>query len=206
MKKKIFATVLPILAGITLVGTGFSVWYFTSNNTTADLSVDVDMAGYVSVGSLTPTSTATKLYLDSTKTGDNGQNGINLMSSDSDYVSGNDINLTFTATTEDSGTFSGNATVTLTLTVDNDVDSYIAFGLEGETFPSTPNAEESTTTYTYTTDSIAVNDATVRIDMPAFTFAYESGKEPTNVDSYNTLAGVITDSTITIEYELTWAN
>ena len=204
MKKKIFATVLPILAGITLVGTGFSVWYFTSTNTTAELSVDVDMAGYVSVGSLTPTPTATKLYLDSTTTGDNGHNGINLMSSDSDYVSGNDINLTFTATTEDSGTISGNATVTLTLTVDNDVDNYIAFRLEGETF--TPNAGESKTTYTYTTDSIAVNDATVSIDMPAFTFAYESGKEPTNVDSYNTLAGVINDSTITIEYELTWAN
>ena len=204
MKKKIFATVLPILAGITLVGTGFSVWYFTSNNT-ADLSVDVDMAGYVSVGSLTPTRTATKLYLDSTTTGDNGQNGINLMSSDSDYVSGNDINLTFTATTEGSGTISGNATVTLTLTVDNDVDSYIVFGLEGEKF--TPNDEDpTTTTYTYTTDSIAVNDATVSIDMPAFTFAYESGKEPTNVDSYNTLAGVITDYIITIEYELTWAN
>lgn len=205
MKKKIFATVLPILAGITLVGTGFSVWYFTSTKTTAELSVDVDMAGYVSVGSLTPTPTATKLYLDSTTTGDNGHNGINLMSSDSDYVSGNDINLTFTATTEDSGTISGNATVTLTLTVDNAVDNYIAFGLEGETF--TPNAGDSKTTYTYTTDSIAVNGATVSIDMPAFTFAYESGKEPTNVDSYNTLAGVITDSTtITIKYELNWAN
>lgn len=204
MKKNIFATVLPILAGITLVGTGFSVWYFTSTKTTAELSVDVDMAGYVSVGSLTPTPTATKLYLDSTTTGDNGHNGINLMSSDSDYVSGNDINLTFTATTEDSGTISGNATVTLTLTVDNAVDNYIAFGLEGETF--TPNAGDSKTTYTYTTDSIAVNGATVSIDMPAFTFAYESGKEPTNVDSYNTLAGVITDSTITIKYELNWAN
>lgn len=204
MKKKIFATVLPILAGITLVGTGFSVWYFTSTKTTAELSVDVDMAGYVSVGSLTPTPTATKLYLDSTTTGDNGHNGINLMSSDFDYVSGNDINLTFTATTEDSGTISGNATVTLTLTVDNAVDNYIAFGLEGETF--TPNAGDSKTTYTYTTDSIAVNGATVSIDMPAFTFAYESGKEPTNVDSYNTLAGVITDSTITIKYELNWAN
>lgn len=205
MKKKIFATVLPILAGITLVGTGFSVWYFTSTKTIAELSVAVDMAGYVSVGSLTPTPTATKLYLDSTTTGDNGHNGINLMSSDSDYVSGNDINLTFAATTEDSGTISGNATVTLTLTVDNDVDNYIAFGLEGETF--TPNAGESTTTYTYTTDSIAVNGDTVSIDMPAFTFAYESGKEPTNVDSYNTLAGVITDSTtITIKYELKWAN
>lgn len=204
MKKKIFATVLPILAGVTLVGTGFSVWYFTSTNTTAELSVDVDMAGYVSVGSLTPTPSATKLYLDSTTTGDNGHNGINLMSSDSDYVTGNDINLTFNATTETSGTISGNATVTLTLTVDNDVDSYIAFGLDGETF--TPNAGDSTTTYTYTTDSIAVNGATVRIDMPAFTFAYEEGKEPTDVDSYNTLAGVITDSTITIEYELTWAN
>lgn len=204
MKKKIFATVLPILAGITLVGTGFSVWYFTSDETASNLSVDVDMAGYVSVGSLTPTPTATKLYLDSTTTGDNGQDGINLMSSDSDYVTGNDINLKFTATTEDSGTFSGNATVTLTLTVDNDVDSYIAFGLEGETF--TPNVGESTTTYTYTTDSIAVDGATVNIDMPAFTFAYDSGKEPTDVDSYNTLARVITDSTITIKYELKWAN
>ena len=205
MKKKIFATVLPILAGITLVGTGFSVWYFTSDETIAELSVDVDMAGYVSVGSLTPTPTATKLYLDSTTTGDNGQDGINLMSSDSNYVSGNDINLTFTATTEDSGTFSGNATVTLTLTVDNAVDNYIAFGLEGETF--TPNAGEPRTTYTYTTDSIAVNDDTVSIDMPAFTFAYESGKEPTDVRSYNTLADVITDSTtITIKYELNWAD
>lgn len=204
MKKKIFATVLPILAGITLVGTGFSVWYFTSTNTTAELRVDVDMAGYVSVGSLTPTPSATKLYLDSTTTGDNGHNGINLMSSDSDYVTGNDINLTFAATTEDSGTISGNATVTLTLTVDNDVDSYIAFRLDGKTFD--PNAGDSTTTYTYTTDPIAVNGATVIIDMPAFTFAYEEGKEPTDVNSYNTLAGVITDSTIIIKYELNWAN
>lgn len=204
MKKKIFATVLPILAGVTLVGTGFSVWYFTSTNTTADLEVHVDMAGYVSVGSLTPTPSATKLYLDSTITGDNGHNGINLMSSDSDYVTGNDITLTFNATTEDSGTISGNATVTLTLTVDNDVDSYIAFGLDGKIFK--PNRGESTTTYTYTTDLIAVNGATVSIDMPAFTFDYEEGKEPTDVNSYNALAGVITDSTIFIEYELTWAN
>lgn len=204
MKKKIFATVLPILAGVTLVGTGFSVWHFTSTNTTADLKVNVDMAGYVSVGSLTPTPSATKLYLDSTTTGDNGHNGINLMSSDSNYVTGNDITLTFTATTEDSGTISGNATVTLTLTVDNDVDSYIAFGLDGKTFD--PNPGDSTTTYTYTTDSIAVNGAEVNIDMPAFTFDYEEGKEPTDVSTYKALAGVITDSTITIKYELTWAN
>ena len=206
MKKKIFATVLPILAGVTLVGTGFSVWYFTSTNTTADLEVHVDMAGYVSVGSLTPTPSATKLYLDSTTTGDNDHNGINLMSSDSDYVTGNDINLKFTATTENenSGTISGNATVTLTLTVDNDVDNYIAFGLDGKTFD--PNSGDSTTTYTYTTDSIAVNSATVIIDMPAFTFDYEEGKEPTDVNSYNILAGVITDSTIIIKYELNWAN
>lgn len=206
MKKKIFATVLPILAGVTLVGTGFSVWYFTSTNTTADLEVHVDMAGYVSVGSLTPTPSATKLYLDSTTTGDNGHNGINLMSKDSDYVTGNDINLKFTATTENenSGTISGNATVTLTLTVDNDVDSYIAFRLDGKTFDTNPG--DSTTTYTYTTDSIAVNSATVIIDMPTFTFDYEEGKEPTDVNSYNTLAGVITDSTIIIKYELNWAN
>lgn len=204
MKKKIFATVLPILAGVTLVGTGFSVWYFTSTNTTADLEVHVDMAGYVSVGSLTPTPSATKLYLDSTTTGDNDHNGINLMSSYSDYVTGNDITLTFNATTEDSGTISGNATVTLTLTVDNDVDSYIVFGLDGKIFD--PNLGVSTTTYTYTTDLIAVNGATVSIDMPAFTFAYEEGKEPTDVNSYNILAGVITDSTIIIKYELNWAN
>lgn len=204
MKKKIFATVLPILAGITLVGTGFSVWYFTSTKTTAELSVDVDMAGYVSVGSLTPTPTATKLYLDSTTTGDNGLNGINMFDAEGSVC--NDVDLAYTL----DGTILDGTTlqVTVTMEITIDLDAYVDVQLgEGNWSRITSTVPSDFNRYTKTFENLPVSNNT--IDMPAFAFSYPSTGnqvEPKTLEEWNDLNSIIPDSAINFTYELSFDN
>ena len=66
--KKIFAgVVLPTLAAVAVIGSGFSVWFFGENQTkvSSDASVQVDML--MRIGELTMKTEASTLHLDQTQ-------------------------------------------------------------------------------------------------------------------------------------------
>ena len=66
--KKIFAgVVLPTLAAVAVIGSGFSVWFFGENQTkvSSDASIQVEML--MKIGELTMKTEASTLHLDQTK-------------------------------------------------------------------------------------------------------------------------------------------
>ncbi len=203
MKRKTLTLVLPLLAGITLVGSGFSVWYFTAN-TSNEREVDVQLASYVDIGELSFVRTPTLLYLDSTRHGDNGLNGINMFDAEGSVC--NDVDLAYTL----DGTILDGTTlqVTVTMEITIDLDAYVDVQLgEGNWSRITSTVPSDFNRYTKTFENLPVSNNT--IDMPAFAFSYSSTGdqvEPKTLKEWNALNSIIADSAINFTYELSFDN
>ena len=203
MKRKTLTLVLPLLAGITLVGSGFSVWYFTAN-TSNEREVDVQLASYVDIGELSFVRTPTLLYLDSTTHGDNGLNGINMFDAEGSVC--NDVDLAYTL----DGTILDGTTlqVTVTMEITIDLDAYVDVQLgEGNWSRITSTVPSDFNRYTKTFENLPVSNNT--IDMPAFAFSYPSTGnqvEPKTLEEWNDLNSIIPDSAINFTYELSFDN
>lgn len=203
MKRKTLTLVLPLLAGITLVGSGFSVWYFTAN-TSNEREVDVQLASYVDIGELSFVRTPTLLYLDSTTHGDNGLNGINMFDAEGSVC--NDVDLAYTL----DGTILDGTTlqVTVTMEITIDLDAYVDVQLgEGNWSRITSTVSSDFNRYTKTFENLPVSNNT--IDMPTFAFSYPSTGdqvEPKTLKEWNALNSIIADSTINFTYELSFDN
>ena len=76
MKHRAIAVIVPALVGVTLVGTGFSVWYFADNNSSnrkQDVSLNLKVTGAASIGSITiPDKDSYNLTFDAPKDTDSG--------------------------------------------------------------------------------------------------------------------------------------
>lgn len=203
MKRKTLTLVLPLLACITLVGSGFSVWYFTAN-TSNEREVDVQLASYVDIGELSFVRTPTLLYLDSTTHGDNGLNGINMFDAEGSVC--NDVDLAYTL----DGTILDGTTlqVTVTMEITIDLDAYVDVQLgEGNWSRITSTVPSDFNRYTKTFENLPVSNNT--IDMPAFAFSYPSTGnqvEPKTLEEWNDLNSIIPDSAINFTYELSFDN
>ena len=203
MKRKTLTLVLPLLACITLIGSGFSVWYFTAN-TSNEREVDVQLASYVDIGELSFVRTTTLLYLDSTTHGDNGLNGINMFDAEGSVC--NDVDLAYTL----DGTILDGTTlqVTVTMEITIDLDAYVDVQLgEGNWSRITSTVPSDFNRYTKTFENLPVSNNT--IDMPAFAFSYPSTGnqvEPKTLEEWNDLNSIIPDSAINFTYELSFDN
>lgn len=223
MKKKILGILTPILAGVTLIGTGFSVWYFTdSTSTEKSLNVTVTLADYVTIGSLetSPKYDNYELRFDSTKV--SGENsGIHLYgkTSASDFTLADDINLTYTYGTSESN--GERPTLKLTVTVPgvankqgnpSSLADYLDINLASTNWTNqTSSTESGNTVYEYsvsTSSSTLDQNGTITINMPAFQFLYKEGMEPENADEWETLNNILNNTddvganTVTFDYEL----
>lgn len=203
MKRKTLTLALPLLAGITLVGSGFSVWYFTAN-TSNEREVDVQLASYVDIGELSFVSTPTLLYLDSTTHGDNGLNGINMFDADGNVCNDVDLSYTLDGTVLDGTTLQVKVTMEITI----DLDAYVDVQLgEGNWSRITSTVPSDFNRYTKTFENLPVSNNT--IDMPAYAFSYPSTGnqvEPKTLEEWNALNSIIADSAINFIYELSFDN
>lgn len=69
MKNKILGIVVPALAAVAVIGTGFATWQFTENGASA--SIGATLEGYTNLGDITiKNATNATLNLDSSTTGD----------------------------------------------------------------------------------------------------------------------------------------
>ena len=203
MKRKTLTLALPLLAGITLVGSGFSVWYFTAN-TSNEREVDVQLASYADIGELSFVRTPTLLYLDSTKHGDNGLNGINMFDAEGSVCNDVDLAYTLDGTILDGTTLQ--VTVTMEITIDLDVYVDVQLG-EGNWSRITSTVPSDFNRYSKTFDNLPVPNNT--IDMPVFAFSYPSTGdqvEPKTLKEWNDLNSIIPDSAINFTYELSFDN
>ena len=203
MKRKTLTLALPLLAGITLVGSGFSVWYFTAN-TSNEREVDVQLASYVDIGELSFVRTPTLLYLDSTTHGDNGLNGINMFDADGNVCNDVDLSYTLDGTILDGTTLQ----VTVTMEITIDLDAYVDVQLgEGNWSRITSTVPSDFNRYTKTFENLPVSNKT--INMPAYAFSYPSTGnqvEPKTLEEWNALNSIIADSAINFTYELSFDN
>ena len=210
MKRRILGIVVPILAGLTIVGTGFSVWYFTSDTTETSFDAQVNLAGYAEIGNLQIKDRANhyRLFLDSTRDG-----GIALQSSadGAAWTDTNTIDLTYELSVQDA-TYTDlndkNPQITMAFTVPAALETYVSITLNsGALTPGTPT---DTITYTYTGQLDFPNpvaSGTYDIEMPTFVFAWQDGQEPNSSATYAAAAqAALASGEISITYTLAWVN
>ncbi len=203
MKRRILGIIIPVLAGVTIVGTGFSVWYFTDNNSSsASASVNVNLSGYAEIASITIPNTANyTLDLDSSSSTDTG---IHLNNSTArataDQIS--DVTVNLNANALNGETLERNLTVTATITFTGDLGNYVSFALDNDPVFSWTG---TTGTFTTTIDTASVT-ATTTLKVPnlPLTFSW-TDEQPTSVEEWNALNKVVQGSKLNITYTVAWA-
>ena len=200
MKRRILGIIIPVLAGVTIVGTGFSVWYFTDNTgKTATTSVDVNLSGYAEIANITIPNTANyTLDLDSsTDTGIHLNNST--ASATADQIS--DVTVNLNANALNGETLERDLTVTATFKFTGGLDSYVSFALDNDPVSSWTG---TTGTFTTTIDTASVTTATT-LNVPDLALTFSWKDEPTTVDEWNDLNTVVKGSSLDITYTVAWA-
>ena len=200
MKRRILGIIIPVLAGVTIVGTGFSVWYFTDNTgKTATTSVDVNLSGYAEIASITIPNTANyTLDLDSsTDTGIHLNNST--ASATADQIS--DVTVNLNANALNGETLERDLTVTATIKFTGGLDSYVSFVLDNGPVSSWTG---TTGTFTTTIDTARVTTTTT-LNVPDLALTFSWKDEPTTVDEWNDLNTVVKGSSLDITYTVAWA-
>ncbi|MCI7527005.1 MAG: hypothetical protein MSA65_01610 [Mollicutes bacterium] len=213
-KRKILMLTLPLVGVATIVGSGFSAWYFneTTVSTSAKLGVAVTEL-HVTAGTLKTTLPAgAKVVLDqggATKVNDLDQLIYVATESSGSYAEVESFDVTFSIPTtsaaglKDSGI---TATLTLTPTVNPTLLEYIdvttslitlnkTFTLAADENPGdgwTRSISGDNTLYTTTVSLPASNAGTL--------FTYKTGKKPTTVAAYNAMTTALSSVTEAITF------
>ena len=213
-KRKILMLTLPLVGVATIVGSGFSAWYFneTTVSTSAKLGVAVTEL-HVTAGTLTTTlPVGAKVVLDqggATKVTDLTELIYIATESGGNYTKVNSFDVTFSIPTtsaaglKDSGI---KATLALTPTVNTTLSTYIdvttslitlnkTFTLAADETPGdgwTRSISGDNTLYTTTVSLPASNAGTL--------FKYKEGKKPTTVAAYNAMTTALSSVTEAITF------
>ena len=202
MKRRILGIIIPVLAGVTIVGTGFSVWYFTDNSgNTARTSVNVNLSGYAEIASITiPNTTNYTLDLDSSSSTDTGIHLNNsTASATADQISKVTVNLNADALNGE--TLERDLTVTAKIALTGGLDKYVSFALDNDPVSSWTG---TTGTFTTTIDTARVTTTkTLNVPNLALTFSW-TDEQPTTVDEWNVLNAVVEGSSLDITYTVAW--
>lgn len=219
MKRKLILGLLSVVGGLTVVGSGFSAWYFGDNNTTASSSINAKVTDLASkFGTITPTDvTGLVLELDQggyenltdahkgisfTKDGAiyNGKIGAfyHLDATDSINAMNNGLKSTFKCVVTLKAGF---ATY-----LEFKTSFYSAYSAFNVTVDGAGNK-----TFTVSQEITFVNgevsskfefDITHYGDNINSVFKYVDGKKPTDIDSYNALRNLDPTNVLTFTYSL----
>lgn len=226
MKKKLFiGTVLPTVAALGVIGSGFSLWIFSdTNHVEKSGSIGVTVENVLNIAKSTITienESTSKLNFDQTAL---------TTGNDNRPANPNGTGLTWTnpqAATLTSGTLESNyevdwadnvkLTFTTTIKVPTAVANYVEFAFtkgtgttwDCGTFSSEDtltNSGFSTYTYTIDTDTLSTTDWTSgNLDVKFFDFdkvtaSYKTSKEPESLTAYQAMRTAVKDSTISVDY------
>ena len=217
MKKKLFiGTVLPTIAALGVIGSGFSLWIFSdSNSATAEGSLSTNVENVVTIGNLTNNYTK-------------GTNAMTLVFDQSKNVVDSEGTATATLNTRgESVHFDNDATInaaekvtytwnadnkhgdesyqidyeegktevtfTTTITVPSDIASYVTLSYT-DSLGQTMSTSDEGLTYTYTILASQISDFStakatgiVVFNWENMSVSYKNGKEPTNLTDYKTM-------------------
>ena len=207
MRNKMLGILLPVLAGVAVIGTGFSTWYFvTGADTTGDQNLKVQLAAAAEIGNLEITNSPapTTLHLDASIK-DPADSGIHLGTlADNAFTPSSDtINWSYTyqASTTD---LDKHPVLTVDVKI-NSITKYISIGLSGEDHEYT-NTNTSTSAYQWTKDVrpasySASGEETIEGSIP---FAFTWSDEPTSFSEWSVLEPLVKNATLTIKLSLDW--
>lgn len=202
MRNKMLGILLPVLAGVAVIGTGFSTWYFvTGADTTGDQNLDVQLAAAAEIGNLRITNdpAPNALQLDASNDSDSGIH-LGTVSESSVFTKAANDNINWSYTYQASTTDLDKHPV---LTVDvkiNSITTYIGIGLSGaHGYTST---QTSASAYQWTKDvSPASGEKTIVGSIP---FAFAWTDEPESFSEWTDLEELVKNATLTIKLSLDW--
>ena len=201
MKRRILGLIVPVLAGLTIVGTGFSVWYFTdSDGSKAQASVNVNLSGYSEIATITiPNTTNYTLDLDSS-----ADEGIHLNNSTSDasadQISG--VTVTLNNNSLAGASIDRDLTVTANISFTGSIGSYVSFALDNDPATSWTGTSGS---FTATVETSTATGDTETLDVPDLPLTFSWTDEPESASDWSTLNTAVRSSKLSITYTVAWA-
>ena len=176
-KKIILGIVFPVFTMATVVGVGYSTWYFDDLNTSKSANVVGEVTDVAQLGTFTLETSSAKFVFDQPESGEPDGTGLTMEGS---------IVCTYTAPTEDYKVDDG-LKVTVTLELSEAAAEYMTL-----TF-----ADGATTkVYADTTTTPGADFTGFTYDSTAFTFDYIDGKVPSSLTEYETMRTALEGKTI----------
>lgn len=204
MRNKMLGILLPVLAGVAVIGTGFSTWYFvTGDNHDGIQNLDVQLAAAAEIGNLKITNdpAPTTLHLDASI-----DTGIHLETvSGEEFTKAADDNInwsyTYQASTAD---LDKHPKLTVDVTI-NSIEAYISIGLNGDNHGYN-NTQTSASAYQWTKDvsPASYSASGVETIKDSIPFKFTWSDEPTSFSEWSTLDSVLENATLTIELSVDW--
>lgn len=221
--KRFVAAAAALLIMVSMIGSGFSYWYFqTSTSTKADqglTSNGKEVTQLVAIGKVTAASNF-KIVFDQTADGrkkatnPSGASGVSL--GDKDKTEG--IHIVYVDDQETAAIYTKPAsgvdhidntfgyTYTVTMTMPTALANYLTIDASSTDFTLATSTSESNTIYTFTYTSGKATTDSVSFDWDKITIGYKENKEPTEVSAYNTFKGIVDNASITVKYDVTIAS
>lgn len=208
MKNKILGIVVPALAAVAVIGTGFATWQFTENGASA--SIGATLEGYTNLGDITiKNAEYATLNLDSSTTGD----GITLECSSGAGATDDQIDFEFEVKQDLAREKSLELTTTISFA--SDLGSYIKLSAQNYRDESELGDEKSAdnmSTSLSWEDTLTTSDSKTEETFSLSThlsFSWAEGMEPDTLRDWNTLRVIINNlsdgTAFTISYEIDYA-
>ena len=199
MKRTLIKSLLPLMAGAAVIGSGFSIWVFSGTQISETKNLSAKVTKLADVGSFEQVADEFSIVFDQTTT-KRGEIGV----TSSAEAKGVHLELGTKETTiykpvtdtdaTDNDLASGGKIyhqMTVTLTLGADLGEYVDFNYAGST------KTETTGTYTF-----VLSQNVDTFDWNTATLAYKTNKEPKDKTEYLALKGKVTAATCTVEYKV----
>ena len=173
--KLLISTLLPVAAFVSVVGAGYSAWYFQGTST-ADTTTGITVTPVVAGGGIAVTSSGHGLTLD--------QNS-NALNPSGTGITWNVITLTYTADDTVEGSAEGTGTISWTVTPPENFETYVNITKSGSWTIADIYADEPFT-----------------LDKDDLGLSYVA--EPTNYTEWSEMNTALNGKTITVEFKVTY--
>ena len=213
MRNKMLGILLPVLAGVAVIGTGFSTWYFTNGVNTGNKDIRVSLAAAAEIGELgfpEANPLPTTLHLDASVTGDSPDSGIHLgtIGENSVFTADDKIEWTYNYQASEE-TLDKHPELTIDVKI-NGIGNYVDIKVSDSDY----TVQQASDGYQYTwkkTDVVPTSytapTKTAFTDDFTFAFSWKTNQEPKNLAQWQDLRNAITDQTVlTIKLSLAWVN
>lgn len=174
--KLLISTLLPVAAFVSVVGAGYSAWYFQGDSTASD-TANITVTAVVAGGGIAVTPSVHGLTLDQEDTTHNPS---------ASGITWNDITLKYTADkTVTGGSAVGTGTISWTVTTPDDFETWV----------NIKKSDTWTITNIYADQTFTLNKATLGLSYKA---------EPTNYTEWSRMKTALDGKTITVNFAVTY--